>query len=256
MDGLAEGDQVIVGGGDGRRQRIAARSAVDLSDAPASCDGPSLESLASSEKTYRMGDVAVRALRGVIAHHRTRGEFVAVMGAIGLRQVHLHEHHRAASTGPPAAPTCSTGRTWPSSRATSSRRPAQPQIGFVFQGFNLLPRTTALENVELPLLYAGRRRARAPRGARRRRWPRWAWATALRPHARAALRRPAAAGGHRPRAGQPSRRCSSPTSPPATSTRAPAIEVMGIFQDLNDAGPHRPPGHARARHRRVTPGGW
>ena len=57
-----------------------------------------------------------------------------------------------------------------------------------------------------------------------------------RPHAPrtfAALRRPAAARGHRPGAGQPARRCSSPTSRPATSTRITSEEILRMFQELN-----------------------
>src|SRR5262249_25819211 len=94
-------------------------------------------------------------------------------------------------------------------------------IGFIFQGFNLLPRTTALENVELPLVYRG-----VPAKERRERALEALGAVGVRARAPpAAGPRPAGpTNGRRRRGGRPPppRRCCSPTSRRATSTPAPA----------------------------------
>ena len=114
-------------------------------------------------KTYTMGSTTVHALRGVSLDIES-GDFVAIMGASGsgkstlmnilgcLDQPSGGAYHLAGEA---------VERMTPEQLASIRNR----RIGFVFQQFNLLPRTSALENVELPMVYAGvkaaERRARA-----------------------------------------------------------------------------------------------
>ena len=104
-------------------------------------------------KTYRMGDVEVPALRGInltIAH----GEFVAVMGASGSNKS-TFMNILGCLDRPSAGKYFLEGQEVGSLSADQWAHIRNQRIGFVFQGFNLLSRTSALENVELPMMYNG-----------------------------------------------------------------------------------------------------
>jgi putative ABC transport system ATP-binding protein len=104
-------------------------------------------------KTYRMGDVEVPALRGVNLAIR-QGEFVAVMGSSGSGKS-TFMNILGCLDRPSSGKYFLDGDEVGSLTADQWADIRNQRIGFVFQGFNLLARTTALENVELPMMYNG-----------------------------------------------------------------------------------------------------
>jgi len=118
-------------------------------------------------KTYWMGRIEVPALRG-IDMHVDRGEFVAIMGASGSGKstlMNIIGCLDVPTSGRYVLDGTDVARLGDDELAKIRNR----KIGFVFQSFNLIPRTTALHNVEMPLIYAGERsrteRAREALGA-------------------------------------------------------------------------------------------
>jgi len=104
-------------------------------------------------KIYKMGDIEVHALRG-ISLTIGQGEFIAVMGASGSGKstmMNIIGCLDQPTRGAYILDGQDVSKLSKDDRADIRNR----KIGFVFQGFNLLARTSAIENVELPMLYAG-----------------------------------------------------------------------------------------------------
>jgi putative ABC transport system ATP-binding protein len=186
------------------------------------------------QKTYRTGEVDVHAVRGV-SLEIARGEFVALMGSSGSGKSTLMN-----ILGCLDRPT--SGRYFLDGEDVSSLDRDQladvrnRKLGFVFQNFNLLARTSALENVELPLLYGT---ARLSNAQLREKAERVLEAVGL--QGRGDHHPSQLSGGQQQRVAVARALINDPEvlladEPTGNLDSRTSVEVMGIFQNLNDKG--------------------
>src|SRR5580700_11370418 len=115
--------------------------------------GPLVIAIENVTKLYQMGEETIHALRGVTLQIR-RNEYLAIMGPSGSGKSTLMNMLGCLDT-PSSGRYEFNGKNVAEMNDDELAAIRNREIGFVFQTFNLLPRSTSLRNVELPLIYAG-----------------------------------------------------------------------------------------------------
>jgi putative ABC transport system ATP-binding protein len=193
-----------------------------------------LVKLADVHKTYRTGEIQVHAVRGVSLEIK-RGEFVALMGASGSGKSTLMNILGCLdrpSSGSYILNDADVSGLDRDRLADIRNR----KIGFVFQNFNLLPRTSARENVELPLIYSAQRLSNAQLREKADRVLASVGLAGREDHPPSQL-----SGGQQQRVAIARALINDPEvvladEPTGNLDSRTSVEIMGIFQQLNERG--------------------
>jgi putative ABC transport system ATP-binding protein len=190
--------------------------------------------LADIHKIYRTGEVDVHAVRGVSLDIQP-GEFVAIMGSSGSGKSTLMNMIGCLDR-PTSGNYFLDGLDVSTLDRDARAKIRNDKIGFVFQGFNLLSRTTALENVEMPMLYNSKRVTSAEQKERAQKSLELVGLAQRTDHKPNQL-----SGGQQQRVAIARALVNQPSllladEPTGNLDSQTSIEIMGVFQKLNDAG--------------------